>query len=616
MRSKSLLWLLFAVALISSTAYSAYAFDYFTYRMNFPPGTARSHIQEITFEGNFTMTLPSGFSFTSSTDSYTASGSNYTWQSNTSTTINYTIQSPSNCAEDTIYTSELYNNGTLVDEFIYACVYDNKVVDYKIEYGHGCGNYLSNDELFISNETVSLFNLIRVWNIGGYLDPDEDALNANIDCSFERYPVRTYGRVEITYEPSRVDGSFHWDKIIGGYWFRIGVLSQEISGKSIGDTYDVNCTELTYDFKHERVAAAFPDYSVEVRTTTPLIMNITPSGSTDIITITNIEDYPIYNVVLDLKINGYIETNYVPKLDSGETLTYYADPGTNTTVSFVPSWYKNCFTPVYYQQTLTNVSNITLNSPPSSSNIPSDAWAENTSYPNAFDLDNYFSDADNDTLTYNYAGNTNINITINPTTHNVSFSQPDNWTGIEYVVFSADDGNDTTYSNNITLVVYPANATTQNITIIQNVTNVTIISGGGGGGGSTIREIPVYISIESELECREIWLCTYWSECSLEGYKERNCIDTNNCTTALYKPVTLENCTYGEGAAEIDDEMMAGRPEEEMPVEAGSEKEGFLERCKACGYVPYIILILTAIIIIFLMIPEKEKHKSKKEVSK
>lgn len=612
MRKRFILWLLLAVALVSSTAYAAYAFDYFTYRMNFPPGTARTHVQEITFAGNLTITLPNTFSFVSSTASYSVSGSNYTWQSNASATINYTIQSPSSCTEDTIYKSQIYNNGTLIDEFVYVCVYDSKVVDFKVEYGHGCGNYLSENELFISNESVTLFNLVRVWNIGGYLDPDEDAVNANIGCSYERYPVRTYGRVDISYYPNRVDGIFNWDKIIGGYWFRIGVVSQDVSGKSIGDTYDINCTELTYDFEHERVAAHFPDYSVEVRSATPLIMNTTPSGSVNIVTIKNIEDYPIYNLVLDLTINGYIETNYVPKLAPGETLTYYADPGTNTIASFVPSWYRNCFTPVYYRQVLTNASNITINQPPSYSNIPSYAWAENTSYPDAFDLDDYFSDPENDTLTYNYTGNTNINITIDPTSHNVSFSQPGNWTGIEYVVFSADDGNSTTHSNNITLVVYPANATVQNITIIQNVTNITIVGGGGGGG---FKEVPVYITIEPEIECREIWLCTNWTACSAEGYKERTCIDVNNCTTESFKPVTLENCTYEEGAAVIGDGMGAGRPEEEMPSEAEVSKEGFLARCKVCSYVPYIILALLIIAILFLIIPEK-KHKSSKEVSK
>ena len=610
MRNKLILW----ITVLMLVCTSVYAFDYFTYRMNFPPGTARTHVQEMTFTGNLTITLPTSFSFSSSTSAYTTSGSNYTWQSNTSTTINYTIQSSGSCVEDTIYKSKIYNNGTFVDEFIYLCISDSKVADYKIEYGHGCGNYLSNDELYISNESVTLFNLVRVWNIGGYLQPDEDAYNAEIDCVYERYPVRTYGRVEVGYETNQVNGSFHWDKIIGGYWFRIGVISQDVSGKSIGDFYNVGCTELTYDFKHERVVAPFTNYSVEVRSTAPLSMTSNTSGSKEIITITNTEDYPIYNLVLDFIVDGFVETNYVPKLAQGETLTYYTDSGTNATISFVPSWYRNCFTPVYYQQTLSNVSNITINNPPVSTNIPSFAWAENTSNDDAFDLDNYFTDPESDPMTYNYSGNVNINITINPTTHSVSFSQPSNWTGIEYVVFSAEDGNSTTYSNNITLVVYPANATVQNVTIIQNVTNVTIISGGGGGGGGGIREI--YIPIEPEMVCREIWLCTDWSTCSYEGYKERTCTDVSNCTTAMYKPVTVENCSYN-GSAMIDDSVGVGKPEEEIPTEIGIEEEdGFLARCKSCSYIPYVIFALLIIIVIFLIIPEKEKQKAINEVSK
>ncbi len=159
MRDKPLFWILIAVIMVASTAYAAYAFDYFTYRMNFPPGESRSHTQQINFSGNLTITLPSGFSFSSSTHSYTTSGNNYTWQSNTPITMNYTITSPSNCTEGTIYESKIYNNETFIDDFVYVCINDENIVDYKVEYGHGCGNYLAKDEPYISNESATLFNL-------------------------------------------------------------------------------------------------------------------------------------------------------------------------------------------------------------------------------------------------------------------------------------------------------------------------------------------------------------------------------------------------------------------------------------------------------------------------
>ena len=103
----------------------------------------------------------------------------------------------------------------------------------------GDANYLSNDQLYISNESASIFNLVRVWNIGQYLTPDEAAINATIECQYENYPVRTYGRVEIDYGTSAINGTFWWDVIESGYWFRIGVVSQDVSGKSVGNYYNV-----------------------------------------------------------------------------------------------------------------------------------------------------------------------------------------------------------------------------------------------------------------------------------------------------------------------------------------------------------------------------------------
>lgn len=603
MKDKIILWIIITITVLSSVS----AFEYFTYRMNFPLSESREHIQEITFKGNLTITIPSGFSFDSSTSAYTASGSNYTWISANKTTINYTISSPNSCTENTVYKSQLYNNGTFIDEFIYVCIPDSKVVDYKIEYGHGCANYLSDNELYISNETATLFNLLRVWNIGSFLEPDEDIHDANAVCYYEKYPVRTYGRVDVDYETDKITGTFHWDYITGGYWFRIGVLSQDVSGKSVGEFYDVNCTELSYDFEHQRVTSPFQNYSVEIRSIQPLARNSAVQGSKEVVTIQNIEKYAIYNLVLDFIVDGYVETNYVPKLAPGETLVYYADPGTNATVNFVPSWYKNCFTPVYYQQILSNTTNVSINNPPEYNQIPSQAWLENTNNSNVFDLDDYFSDPENNTLTYSYNGTENITVTIDGN-NEVSFSPDANWTGIEYVVFSADDGTSTTYSNNITLVVYPFNAT-----VIQNVTNVTVVK---SGGGSKTRYVYVPAEEEDE-ECREIWLCDEWSQCSPEGIRRRTCEDINNCSTEKYKPDEIENCIYGGGNLTSGDSMGVGRPEEEKPMDTGREgvEEDSEDKdiCRPCRSIPLIIAILMIILIVFLLFPEREeKSKLKK----
>jgi hypothetical protein len=52
-------------------------------------------------------------------------------------------------------------------------------------------------------------------------------------------------------------------------------------------------------------------------------------------------------------------------------------------------------------------------------------------------------------------------------------------------------------------------------------------NGGGGGGGSS--------------GCKESWACTEWGRCA-NGKKIRVCQDTNNCSTTIYKPASVQDC--------------------------------------------------------------------------
>jgi hypothetical protein len=207
-------------------------------------------------------------------------------------------------------------------------------------------------------------------------------------------------------------------------------------------------------------------------------------------------------------------------------------------------------------------------------------------------LDNYFSDAENDTLTYGYSGPSNINVTINPTTHVVSFSQPENFTGIEYVVFSANDGNSTTYSNNVTLVVYSTNATIVVVNNVTNVTNVTVVQGGGGGGKTRYVYIPVNVSVNvTEPACREIWFCTEWSECHAEGFMNRSCEDINNCGETFFMPDTEKECK-------------STLPFEEAPIEKPV--------CMPCYIIPAILVILLIILVILILTENNNKKQNKR----
>ncbi len=118
--------------------------------------------------------------------------------------------------------------------------------------------------------------------------------------------------------------------------------------------------------------------------------------------------------------------------------------------------------------------------PPVVKAIPYQAWATGQSKENAFDLDDYFSSPDNLFLTYKVTGNSNINVTIDPVTHIVSFSQRSSWFGIEKIYFLATDsqGNSTT-SNHITLqVTNPSNPATNKPAIVEAVVSPTSINEG------------------------------------------------------------------------------------------------------------------------------------------
>ncbi|MDP2940696.1 MAG: LamG-like jellyroll fold domain-containing protein, partial [Candidatus Omnitrophota bacterium] len=81
-------------------------------------------------------------------------------------------------------------------------------------------------------------------------------------------------------------------------------------------------------------------------------------------------------------------------------------------------------------------------------------WVINDSKNNFLDLDDYFSSPEGYPLTYSVTGNSNIKVTIDPSTHMVIISQPAGWFGVEKIYFTATDtdGN-TTQTDEITLQV-------------------------------------------------------------------------------------------------------------------------------------------------------------------
>jgi len=106
--------------------------------------------------------------------------------------------------------------------------------------------------------------------------------------------------------------------------------------------------------------------------------------------------------------------------------------------------------------------------------IANQTWPKGSSLANAFDLDDYFSDPNNSTIpnpnqtiTYSVSGNSRITVSIDSSTHQVSFSQPLWWAGSEIVTFRATDPYGLYVdSNAITLTVTGASDTTPPATSI------------------------------------------------------------------------------------------------------------------------------------------------------
>ncbi|MFH1642583.1 MAG: hypothetical protein ABIC04_06830 [Nanoarchaeota archaeon] len=150
------------------------------------------------------------------------------------------------------------------------------------------------------------------------------------------------------------------------------------------------------------------------------------------------------------------------------------------------------------------------NAPVLSKNIPDQRMNMNTSLKGVFDLDSYFSDPDNDSLTYLYEGNNKVTIKINMSNNRVSLFPVRNWYGTEVVRFIANDGDFIKKSNNVTISV---NYTVARL-LVQN--------------------------------CTEKWDCSTWLPklCPENGTQKRTCVDRKSCGTVLKKPAEISLCTY------------------------------------------------------------------------
>jgi hypothetical protein len=95
---------------------------------------------------------------------------------------------------------------------------------------------------------------------------------------------------------------------------------------------------------------------------------------------------------------------------------------------------------------------VTENTAPSfHTDIPNMTWLEDT-VNSSLNLSDYFNDTENDTITFTYAGNINIAVSI-AATGVVTLTPTSNWNGSETITFTSSDGIDTTDSYGVLMSV-------------------------------------------------------------------------------------------------------------------------------------------------------------------
>ncbi|MFQ5883613.1 MAG: Ig-like domain-containing protein, partial [Thermoplasmata archaeon] len=116
--------------------------------------------------------------------------------------------------------------------------------------------------------------------------------------------------------------------------------------------------------------------------------------------------------------------------------------------------------------------NITImdNWPPElSSTIPDVSFYEDTTLPNAFKIDDYFTDPDGDELTFSSLSS-NVLIHIDNSTLYVTLSSTQDWFGVEYVTFKAMDTNGALAEQTVKVTVFPVN----DAPVIREIPDLTV----------------------------------------------------------------------------------------------------------------------------------------------
>ncbi len=177
--------------------------------------------------------------------------------------------------------------------------------------------------------------------------------------------------------------------------------------------------------------------------------------------------------------------------------------------------------------------NITIpnRAPVLTTNLPNQTWNEDTIRVNG-DLDDYFTDPDNDSMNFSNSSVSNIRISIDNASHVVTFTPEQNWYGNRTVVFYATDYYNSTGQSNIVYLSVIQVPSGQPSTPQQALATASAGSLGGSAGTTVVKQ------------CEELWECSKWGDCLPTGIQLRTCIELSDCGTSYKKPGESQNCNY------------------------------------------------------------------------
>lgn len=330
------MYLLLAIFVVLSSQFAIA--DYFYTPMNFDQPT--NHSFNISLDGFVNVTLPTNFTLISG---------NLSGNDN----ISFVIESPLiNTTEPQLFTGTINLNGTSMEDFYFLYVSDDKIVDTKVEIGHGDFNYIDSQG-YIGTDKTLLFNIIRVWAMGSDII-GEPAQDVRFNCTYPlTIPNTVDSKIDTTYNTDNITAEGSLVRMEGISMFRVFVLSQEAE-YDLGESYDVSCDTLFYSFPHTEVIADIEDIHLEARSLEPMTISMDNNSEYITYTVMNDELYDLRDIEFLWTIGTHTSREELDELKSGDYIQYNIAVNESGNVSlktrFMPEWMFNSRSPVYYEQ--------------------------------------------------------------------------------------------------------------------------------------------------------------------------------------------------------------------------------------------------------------------------